>query len=106
MTVLRVCYKHGVRFDEGYYTSKHLPLVGGIIGAAVKNIEVVKLASAGDGSAPPYQMMFSAYFDSPSALESAMQNPRMPEVLADVQNFYDGMPELLIGEVVALPSPV
>lgn len=106
MTVLRVCYKHGVRFDEGYYTSKHLPLVGGIIGAAVKNIEVVKLVSAGDGSAPPYQMMFSAYFDSPSALESAMQNPRMPEVLADVQNFYDGMPELLIGEVVALPSPV
>jgi uncharacterized protein (TIGR02118 family) len=106
MAVLRVCYKHGIRFDEGYYTSKHLPLVGSIIGGAVKNIEVVKLTSAGDGSAPPYQMMFSAYFDSPSALESAMQNPRMPEVLADVQNFYDGMPELLIGQVVALPSAV
>jgi uncharacterized protein (TIGR02118 family) len=106
MTVLRVCYKHGIRFDEGYYTSTHLPLVGSIIGGAVKNIEVVKLTSAGDGSAPPYQMMFSAYFDSPSALESAMQNPRMPEVLADVQNFYDGMPELLIGQVVVLPSPV
>jgi hypothetical protein len=50
--------------------------------------------------------MFSAYFDSPSALESARQNPRMPEVLADIKNFYDGMPDLLIGEVVALPSPV
>ena len=105
MTVLRVCYKHGVRFDESYYISKHLPLVGGILGAAVRNIEVVKLTSAGDGSTPPFQVMFSAYFDSPAALQNARQNPRMPEVLADVQNFYDGMPELLIGEVVALPSP-
>jgi len=103
MTVLRVCYKHGVRFDQSYYTSKHLPLVSRIIGAAVKKIEVVKMASAADGSAPPYQMMFSAYFDSPAALESAMQNPRMPEVLCDVKNFYDGMPDLLVGEVV--PSP-
>ena len=105
MTVLRVCYKHGVRFDESYYISKHLPLVGGILGAAVRNIEVVKLTSAGDGSTPPFQVMFSAYFDSPAALQNARQNPRMPEVLADVQNFYDGMPEVLIGEVLALPSP-
>jgi len=103
MTVLRVCYKHGVRFDESYYTSTHLPLVGAIIGAAVKKIEVVKLSSAGDGSAPPYQVMFSAYFESPAALQGAMQHPRMPEVLADVKKFYDGTPELLIGEVVALP---
>jgi uncharacterized protein (TIGR02118 family) len=106
MTVLRVCYKHGVRFDEGYYTSTHLPLVGAVMGVAVKSIEVVKLNASGDGSAPAYQVMFSAYFDSPSALESARQNPRMPEVLADIKNFYDGMPDLLIGEVVALPSPV
>lgn len=28
MTVLRVCYKHGVRFDESYYFSKHLPVAG------------------------------------------------------------------------------
>lgn len=105
MTVLRVCYKHGARFDHSYYTSTHLPLVGGIMGAAVKKIEVVKVASTGDGSAPPYQVMFSAYFDSPAALQTARQHPRMPEVLADVKNFYDGMPELLIGEIVALPSP-
>jgi uncharacterized protein (TIGR02118 family) len=106
MTVLRVCYKHGVRFDEGYYTSTHMPLVGGIIGSAVKKIEVVRVMSSGDGSTPPYQTMFSAYFDSPAALQEAMQNPRMPEVLADIKNFYDGTPELLIGEVLALTSAV
>jgi len=103
MTVLRVCYKHGVRFDEAYYTSTHLPLVSGVMGAAVKKIEVVKVASAGDGSVSPYQVMFSAYFDSAEALQAARQHPRMPEVLADVKKFYDGTPELLIGEVVALP---
>jgi hypothetical protein len=29
----------------------------------------------------------------------------MGEVLGDIQNFYDGMPEVLIGEVIALPVP-
>ena len=105
MTVLRVCYKGGVRFDENYYISNHLPLVGGILGAAIRNVEVVKMTSAGDGSAAPYQIMFSAYFESPAALQTARQHPRMPELLDDVKNFYDGVPELLIGEVIALPSP-
>jgi hypothetical protein len=27
----------------------------------------------------------------------------MGEVLGDIGNFYDGMPDVLIGEVVALP---
>ena len=40
MTVLRVCYKHGVRFDKDYYTSKHLPLVGSVMGPfGVKGVE-------------------------------------------------------------------
>jgi len=28
----------------------------------------------------------------------------MAEVLGDIQNFYDGMPDVLIGEVVTLPA--
>jgi hypothetical protein len=31
MTVLRVCYKYGVRFDEDYYVSKHLQLSAGVM---------------------------------------------------------------------------
>lgn len=105
MTVLRVCYKHGVRFDEGYYVSKHLPLVGSIMGPyGVKSVEVVKVTTAGDGSTPPYQVIFSAYFESAAELQNARQGPRMGEVVGDIQNFYDGMPDVLIGEVVALPA--
>jgi uncharacterized protein (TIGR02118 family) len=105
MTVLRVCYKHGVRFDEGYYTSKHLPLSKAVMGPhGVTSVEMVKVATTADGSTPPYQVIFSAYFETAAVLQSAMKSPRIGEVLGDIQNFYDGMPDVLIGEVVALPG--
>lgn len=105
MKVLRVCYKSGVRFDEGYYLSKHLPLVGSIMEPhGITSVEVVKVAPNPDGSKPPYQVMFSAYFTSDAALQKALQDPRMAEVLADIRNYHDGMPDLLMGEVVALPT--
>lgn len=107
MTVLRVCYKHGVRFDEGYYLSKHLPLTGSVMGAyGVKSLEVVKVTTTADGSTPPYHVIFSAYFESAAELQNALQGPRMGELLDDIQKFHDGMPDVLIGEVVALPAVV
>jgi uncharacterized protein (TIGR02118 family) len=106
MTVLRVCYKSGVRFDHTYYLSKHLPLTAGVMAPyGVKNVEIVKVTTTVDGSKPPYQVIFSAYFESATALQNAMQSPRIGEVLGDIRNFYDGMPEVLIGEVVDLPVP-
>lgn len=107
MSVLRVCYKHGVRFDEAYYVSKHLPLAASIMGPhGVKGVEMVKVSHTADGSKPPYQVIFTAYFASVAALQSAMQDPQLGLVLSDIQNFYDGVPEILIGEVVALPAGV
>ncbi|MHB8736275.1 MAG: EthD family reductase [Terriglobales bacterium] len=106
MTVLRVCYKSGIRFDESYYTSKHLPLAGGIMGPhGLKSVEMVKVTATGNGAPSPYQVIFTAYFESAQALQQAMQDPRMPEILADVAKFYDGMPDLLIGDVV-ISAPV
>ena len=104
MNLLRVCYKYGVRFDKEYYMSKHLPLTAGVMGPyGVKSVEMVKVNATADGSKPPYQVIFSAYFESAEGLRNAMQSPRLGEVLDDIQNFYDGMPDVLIGEVVALP---
>jgi|SRR5579862_5282734 len=103
MTVVRVCYKQGVRFDEGYYISKHLPLAAGVMGPhGLKNVEMVKVTMTPDGSRPAYQVIFSAYFESAAGLQNAMQSPQMGTVLNDIQNFYDGMPDVFIGEVVAL----
>jgi uncharacterized protein (TIGR02118 family) len=106
MAVLRVCYKTGVRFDEGYYVSKHLPLAGSIMGPhGITSIEMLKVGPNPDGSTPPYQVMFSAYFKSAAALQSAMADPRMAEILGDIPKYYDGMPDLMLGDVVALPAP-
>jgi uncharacterized protein (TIGR02118 family) len=104
MTVLKVCYKHGVRFDENYYVLKHLPLAQSAMSRhGLKGVEMVTIRATADGSTPSYQVIFSAYFESAAGLQSAMQDPRMGEVLGDIANYYDGMPDVLIGEVVALP---
>ena len=105
MTVLRVCYKHGARFDEGYYISTHTPIVNAVMGPhGAKNLEMIKVTSTPGAPPPPYQVIFSAYFDSPAGLQAAMQDPRIGEVMGDIANFHDGVPDVMIGEVVALPA--
>jgi uncharacterized protein (TIGR02118 family) len=101
MTVLRVCYKHGVRFDEAYYVATHGALVRSVMGPhGLQRVEILKITGTPDGAKPPYQIIFSAYFASPASLQMAMQDPRMAEVMGDIRNFYDGMPDVMIGEVI------
>ena len=105
MTVLRVCYKHGVRFDEGYYISTHSPLVNAVMGPhGLKRTEMVRVTPTPGGPNPPYQVIFSAYFDTAASLQAAMQDPRIGEVMGDIPNFHDGAPDVMIGDVVALPA--
>lgn len=101
MVVLRVCYKSGVRFDERYYVTKHIPLAASVFEPlGGKRGELVRVTATPDGSRAPYQAVFSIYFDSPAQAQQALQSPRMPEVLGDIANYYDGTPDILIGEVV------
>ena len=105
MTVLRVCYKHGVRFDKDYYVAKHLPLAAAVFGPhGLKGVEMMHVNATADGSAPPYQAIFSAHFASATDLENALKNPRLSEVMADIPHYFDGTPDILIGETVDLPG--
>jgi uncharacterized protein (TIGR02118 family) len=101
MTVLRVCYKQGARFDEGYYHEKHIPLAGPIMAAlGVTKTEIMKVSGSVPGFSAPYQFVFTAYFDSPGALQLCMQSPNMGQVLADVPNYFTGETDVLVGETI------
>jgi uncharacterized protein (TIGR02118 family) len=101
MTVLRVCYKRGVPFDEKYYFEKHMPMAGAIMGSlGLKKTEIVKVSGSVPGFTAPYQYVFSAYFDSPAAVEACLQDPRMAQVLGDVPNYFRGETDVLVGETV------
>ena len=102
MTVLRVCYKQGVPFDEKYYFETHLPMAGAIMGSlGVKKSEIVKVAGSVPGFSTPYQYVFSAYFESPAAVQRCMTDPRMAQVLNDVPNYFRGETDVMVGEVVS-----
>jgi uncharacterized protein (TIGR02118 family) len=98
---LTVCYKHGVPLDEGYYTTKHAAILRQVWGPlGLERTEVRKIAAAADGSTPPYQVIWSGYFPSAEAVQAVLQNPASGEVVGDVANYYQGMPDIFIGEVL------
>lgn len=105
MTVLRVCYPSGTAFDETYYLATHLPLAASVLGPfGVTRVEMMKVTASADGSQPPYQVIFSAYFEAADAVDRALRSPHAADILADVPKFFRGAPEVLVGTLVPLPA--
>ena len=50
------------------------------------------------GGTPPYALIAHFHFASPEAMGQAMANPRMGELQADVANFTDITPAIMIGK--------
>jgi uncharacterized protein (TIGR02118 family) len=102
VAVITICYENGVRMDEGYYLTKHVPIVARVWGAqGLERTEIRKLTAAADGSTPPYQIIFSVYFPSLEAFQAALQHPSSAEALGDIKNYYDGTPDIFFGEVLS-----
>jgi uncharacterized protein (TIGR02118 family) len=101
-----VCYKSGARFDEDYYVTRHLPLATSIMEPlGLRNMEVMRIGANPDGTMPPYQVIFSGFFDSVEQIQQAMASPGMQEILGDIPNYYDGSaPDVFVGELVPLPA--
>ena len=94
---LNVIYPNhdGARFDTRYYRDKHIPLVMKVMKAdGVILIEGVPMGA----TAAPYAMIAHIQFASPEALKAALDNPRMAEVRADVPNFTDIKPTVMLGK--------
>ena len=96
---LNVIYPNhdGARFDTSYYRSTHIPLAMKVMKAAsVLLIEGVPMGSA----AAPYAMIAHFQFASAEALDSALANPAMADVRADVAKFTDIKPTVMLGKSV------
>ena len=85
----------GARFDTAYYRSTHIPLAMKVMKAA----SVVLIEGVPMGSSPaPYVMIAHFRFASAEAVNSALANPAMAEVRADVAKFTDIKPTVMLGK--------
>jgi uncharacterized protein (TIGR02118 family) len=85
----------GARFDTAYYRSTHIPLAMKVMKAnRVILIEGVPMGSA----AAPYAMIAHFQFASAEAVKTALADPGMAEVRADVARFTDIKPTVMLGK--------
>jgi len=92
-------YGKGTTFDMAYYTSKHMPMVKRLCGAACKSIGADRGLNGGQaGSTPPYIAAGYLTFDSVEAFEQAF-GPHAGEIMADIPNYTNATPVVQISEI-------
>lgn len=90
----------GKSFDMNYYCNKHVPLVGGLLGDAVKGATVEKgLGGAAPDSPAAFVAMGNLYFSSMEDFESSFV-PNAAKIMADLANFTNIEPTIQISEVM------
>ena len=90
----------GARFDHDYYRDKHMPLVKRLLGDNCKYYTIDKGLAGGEPGAPPtYVGMCHLFCDSVDAFQAGF-GPNVGEIMADIQNYTDISPVLMISEVV------
>lgn len=102
MTKVSVLYLNGEgkKFDMDYYTGKHVALVSGLLGDALKGATIESGIGGGAPGAPaPYIAMGNLYFDSPEAFASSF-GPNADKIMGDAPNFTDCEPVIQISTVV------
>ncbi|HEY6342346.1 MAG TPA: EthD family reductase [Bryobacteraceae bacterium] len=90
--------RDGGAFDMDYYMKTHIPLFRNRMGAAMRDISVVRgLSGPMPGSRPPFVAMLHATFESVEAFEAAFA-PHVAEIQGDIPKYTDIEPVLQIGE--------
>ncbi|PCJ06836.1 MAG: ethyl tert-butyl ether degradation protein EthD [Rhodobacteraceae bacterium] len=98
---LQVIYpiSDGTTFDYDYYTSTHFDLVGKHMGPHIESLLVTKGLAGGPDTPPGFHAIASIVFKDQDALNAALE--AAPPVLADIPNFTNVEPQMLIGEVIS-----
>lgn len=100
-TSMQVIYPivEDTHFDMDYYLATHMPLVGKHMGAFIQSKLVTKGLSGPGGTDPAYYAVATMVFADDAAFQGAMKVAG--PVMADVPNFTNVQPQVLIGAVIA-----
>lgn len=97
---LQVLYPNadGTHFDYDYYVNTHLAMVGEAWGELLERTVVTKGMAGGPDTPPGFHAVATLVFNSGDAMQEAMG--KAAPLLADIPNFTDCQPQMLIGEVI------
>jgi uncharacterized protein (TIGR02118 family) len=88
----------GARFDERYYFTTHMELVGKLLRPVLAGAGVDKGIDTPDGPAP-YRFISYLCFESAEVMEAAMAAHK-PALMSDIPNYTDIQPILQVSNVV------
>lgn len=86
-------------FDMTYYLDTHMPIVGQHMGAHIERTLVTKGLAGGPDTPPGLYAVATMVFADQAALDAGMA--AAGPVLADIPNFTNTQPMMLVGEVVS-----
>lgn len=97
MVIVSVLYPNaaGSRFDLGYYRDTHLPLVRRLLEPCGMRVLTWMLPA---GDEPAYRRVAELRFDSMAQAEAGL-GLHGPQTQADIVNFTDIVPVVLLGEL-------
>ena len=87
----------GTQFDVGYYFNEHTAILNRHMGSYLERTLVTRGVPGGDGMPPPYHAIATLVFADEAARAAALA--ASGPVLADLPNFTDARPQMLMGEV-------
>jgi uncharacterized protein (TIGR02118 family) len=101
MISVNVLYRHSdsIQFNMNYYLDTHMPLIRGLLGAALKGVLVQQgIGGGAPGSPPEFAVITVLRFESMEAFQAAFL-PHAPQVMADIANFTNEQPSIQFSEV-------
>ena len=95
-------YKKGCKFDMEYYLNIHIGIAKKYFGNKCKGYTILESKSSlNEGRDPQFACLSHLFFDSLEEFKAAME-PAEKELLADVKNFTDIIPEVEFSNVSML----
>ncbi len=92
--------EEGKSFDMDYYCTKHVAMVGELLGDAIIGATIEQgLGGAEPGSPASYIAMGNLYFESMESFQNSF-GPNAEKIMADLPNYTNIQPVIQISEVM------